>query len=636
MCGIFGIIASSKAGIRPQELETQAGILFALSESRGKEAAGIAIRAPDSILVHKEAVSASAMMRGPAYRSLFTQLSPESGPLTLIGHSRLVTNGMQAVPGNNQPVIKDGLVGIHNGIIVNDAALWADHPALIRQSEVDTEVLLALIAERRSQGRSLSRAVAESFADIEGTAAIALLADDERHLVLATNNGSLYYAREGERAWFASERYILSTFLGKIGHAALPVTALAPGHGVLIDTETAEITGFSLSGADFAPAAPAVSRVARIIDRLESLDPEKVNLRRCTRCILPETMPFIAFDADGVCNYCHDHPPIRPKGLDALRAMVEPFRRKDGRPDCLVAVSGGRDSCYGLHVIKRELGLNPITYTYDWGMVTDLARRNQARLCGKLGVEHILVSADIAAKRDNVRRNVLAWLKRPELGMIPLFMAGDKQYFHFAELIRQQNGIELSFLCENHYERARFKSGFCGIDEKGARVFNVKARQKLALAAYFARQYLLNPRYINRSLIDSAWAFKCSYMSRHDMHQQLFDYVPWEENELVDTLRSEYGWELATDTPSSWRIGDGTAAFYNYIYYTVAGFTENDGLRSNQIREGKISRAEALEKVRIENRPRWDSLTWYAQTIGFNLGDAITVINAIPKLYQQR
>jgi hypothetical protein len=122
-------------------------------------------------------------------------------------------------------------------------------------------------------------------------------------------------------------------------------------------------------------------------------------LRRCTRCILPETMPFILFDEEGVCNYCLSYKKQEFKGLDALKAAVEPFRKNNGRPDCLVTFSGGRDSSYGVHFVKQELGLNPVTYTYDWGMVTDLARRNQMRICGKLGIEHILVSADIAQKR---------------------------------------------------------------------------------------------------------------------------------------------------------------------------------------------------------------------------------------------
>src|SRR5262249_50476595 len=142
----------------------------------------------------------------------------------------------------------------------------------------------------------------------------------------------------------------------------------------------------------------------------------------------------------------------------------------------------------------------------------------------------------------------------------------------------------------------------------------------------------LNPNYINRSLIDTIVAFYGSYLLKHPQ-VQLFDYAAWEEDELVGVLRNEYDWELSPDTTSTWRIGDGTAAFYNYIYYTVAGFTENDALRSNQIREGVMERDMALRLVEKENEPRWESMRWYANTIGFSLNDALQVINGMPRLY---
>ena len=43
-----------------------------------------------------------------------------------------------------------------------------------------------------------------------------------------------------------------------------------------------------------------------------------------------------------------------------------------------MAFGGGRDSSYGLHLLVKEFGMHPLTFTYDWGMVTDLARRNIA------------------------------------------------------------------------------------------------------------------------------------------------------------------------------------------------------------------------------------------------------------------
>lgn len=81
-------------------------------------------------------------------------------------------------------------------------------------------------------------------------------------------------------------------------------------------------------------------------------------------------------------------------------------------------------------------------------------------------------------------------------------------------------------------------------------------------------------------------------------------------------------------------IGDGKAAFYNYIYYTIAGFSEFDTFRSNQIREGIMTREQALALVQKENEPRFDSMEWYAQVVSFDLDRAIRVINSVPKRWE--
>jgi glucosamine--fructose-6-phosphate aminotransferase (isomerizing) len=640
MCGIFGIVSADG-----QDIARDLKSLFLLSESRGKEAAGLALVDTGEITVLKEPQAASRMMRRSSYRGLIGKLTSNRRPrpITAIGHSRLVTNGLDAIASNNQPVLRESLIGIHNGIIVNDEKLWAAFD-LKRTADVDTEVLLALIEHFRRSGASLGEAAGLAFHQIEGTASVAILAADDPRLILGTNNGSLHIFDGGKHGafYYASERHILRRFLMKKGSseeaADAAIETIPGGLILLVDTATRAIERVSfavpipIAVKNGMPEPPAM-RPRRIVNLADALDPRRVPLRRCTRCIMPETMPFISFDADGVCNYCRTYEPQRPRGLDELRELVAPYRRNDGRPDCLVAVSGGRDSCYGLHVIKRELGLNPVAYTYDWGVITDLARRNQARLCGKLGIEHILVSADIRRKREYVRRNVNAWLKKPSLGMIPLFMAGDKQYFYYADQTRRHLRVDLSFLCENRLERAHFKSGFMGVNEGHNRVFNIGLWKKLVLLSYYGKEYLRNPRYVNSSLFDTVAAFYSSYFLDHSQIQ-IFEFAEWNEDSLVAVLRTEYDWELAPDTTSTWRIGDGTAAFYNYIYWTVAGFTENDALRSNQIREGVLDRDTALALVDKENEPRWESMRWYASTIGFSLNDALQVINSMPRLYQ--
>jgi hypothetical protein len=113
----------------------------------------------------------------------------------------------------------------------------------------------------------------------------------------------------------------------------------------------------------------------------------------------------------------------------------------------------------------------------------------------------------------------------------------------------------------------------------------------------------------------------------------LFDYYRWDENEINSLLQYEYQWEKAIDTKSTWRIGDGTASFYNYIYYTVAGFSENDTFRSNQIREGMLTRDEGMALIEEDNLPRYETLRWYLKIIGLDFEEVIKVVNKIPKLY---
>ena len=113
----------------------------------------------------------------------------------------------------------------------------------------------------------------------------------------------------------------------------------------------------------------------------------------------------------------------------------------------------------------------------------------------------------------------------------------------------------------------------------------------------------------------------------------MYQYIPWDEKTIEDVLISEYDWELSPDTRTTWRIGDGTASFYNYIYYIMSGFSENDTFRSNQIREGMLQRDEALDLVNDENQPRYESIMWYCDTIGIDFEAALNRINEAPKLY---
>lgn len=665
MCGIFGF-ALARGAMGERDARALLRSLIVLSETRGKEAAGIAAGNDAGLVVCKSAMRGTAFMKTQRFRDVeASMLSADAlarSHVACMGHTRLVTNGSMERHENNQPVIRGGIVGIHNGIIVNDAALFGAH-GLKPTCDVDTESLLALVEDACAKGEAIVPAVARAFGEVRGTASVALQFDDAPVLVLATNNGSLYVAATDRGIVFASERYILEQALSQ--HASLlrrsadDVVHLEAGGGLIVDLPTAAGTPFRFDASPHpdvrrsgrslpltdVPSEPRVptstvrnvpsdERIARRMRIFGENAAAIATLKRCSRCILPETMPFVDFDASGVCAYCRHHKKRELLGEDALLERVGKIRGDGSRPDCLFPLSGGRDSSYGLHYVKTVLKLTPIAYSYDWGMLTDLGRRNQARMCGELGVEHLLISADIEKKRRFIRKNVLAWLRRPDLGTVPLFMAGDKQYFYHLNRLKAQVKTDLTVYCENPLEQTNFKYGFCGIPPKfdHEHVYRIGLGKKLAMAFYYAKRTALNPGLLNASVVDSLGAYFSTYFLPHD-YLYLFRYIPWDEETINGTLRERYDWELAPDTTTTWRIGDGTAAFYNYIYYTVAGLTENDTFRSNQIREGLLTRDEGLALATAENRPRLESLRWYGDTIGIDIEAALDRVDAIPKRY---
>jgi glutamine---fructose-6-phosphate transaminase (isomerizing) len=639
MCGIFGLVVTQSSKLNSINVRALVGDLFSLSESRGSEAAGIAVAGRRSLQVFRKSQPARRMMKSREYDSFLSdclKAEEQSAGLAIIAHSRLVTNGSQGIDENNQPVISDQCVGVHNGIVVNDAQLWDSHHDLTRRTQVDTEVIYRLIDKHYSTGpQNLGVAVQKTYAEIKGEASIAFLHTAEQVLCIGTNVGSLYFFHAPAHGVFvfASEGYFLQEILKNplfSNTVNVKVTQLTANKGLIVSIE--DLTQIPLDLLHIEPSAPSAPEITfrEIIDR----SPTRRGLTRCAKCVLPHTFPLLRFDSNGVCSFCQEGPAVNHDNRTTLESRIGKFRSKNGEPDCIVALSGGRDSCYGLHVIKKELGLNPIAYTYDWAMVTDEARRNSARVCGELGVEHVIRSADILSKRRNIRANVDAWLHRPALGMIPLFMAGDKQFFHYASQVSRQTGVPLVIFCGgNNLEVTRFKTGFCGIEDRSTNTMvGLDRLGKIKLLAYYAKNFLANPRYLNRSLLDTLFAFYSTYVSRQEF-LYLYKYVSWDEKVIADTLSKYYGWESSSDSASTWRIGDGTAAFYNYIYYTVAGFSEHDTFRSNQIRAGLITRDRALDLLTEENKPRYAAMQEYANLVGFSLDEALVTINNIPKLH---
>lgn len=141
-----------------------------------------------------------------------------------------------------------------------------------------------------------------------------------------------------------------------------------------------------------------------------------LSYRVCTRCVMDTTDPDIVFDADGVCNHCHQHlHDIATRvfsgedGRRRLEMLADDIRgRGKGKAyDCVIGVSGGVDSTY-VAWLAKDLGLRPLAVHLDNGWNSEIAVSNIDGALDKLGIELFTHVIDWEEYKDIQRAFLLA------------------------------------------------------------------------------------------------------------------------------------------------------------------------------------------------------------------------------------
>lgn len=154
-------------------------------------------------------------------------------------------------------------------------------------------------------------------------------------------------------------------------------------------------------------------------------------MRYCKLCLYPETKPDLSFDAHGVCNACLNYQYRAEvdwdKRKDEFLRVVETYRSKNGdNYDCLVPVSGGKDSTYQL-LRLLEVGMNPLCVTATTDDLSDIGRRNIENI-KKLGVDYIEVTTNPVVRRRINRFTLetvgdISWPEHVTIFTIPVRVA---------------------------------------------------------------------------------------------------------------------------------------------------------------------------------------------------------------------
>jgi len=120
---------------------------------------------------------------------------------------------------------------------------------------------------------------------------------------------------------------------------------------------------------------------------------------RCKKCLISKNYPNTKFDDKGICNYCNEGKDysisaeladrIKRKGelRDDFERTVKTYKGK--KYDCVIGLSGGKDSIYLLYLMKEKYGLNCLAFTVDNGLISDHAKENIDIAVNALGLDHI-------------------------------------------------------------------------------------------------------------------------------------------------------------------------------------------------------------------------------------------------------
>jgi len=318
-------------------------------------------------------------------------------------------------------------------------------------------------------------------------------------------------------------------------------------------------------------------------------------MRYCKKCLYPNTKPQLGFDENGVCDACRNYDV--KENIDwqqkrkELKDLLEKYKSKDRKKyDCIIPVSGGKDSHYQTYVIKKEFGLNPLLVNFHPLDFTEVGRKNIENI-KTLGVDLIEFSP-----------NPIVYKKLAKFGLIEL---GDYQWpehigiFTIPVQVAVKYEIPLIIWGENPQleyggplEVSKSTKLDKGWTEKHGGYFLDKIRpedmEKYGFDLKDLKPYLY-PSDEEIRKVGITGIFLGSYI-KWDIFKQL---------EIVKRFGFSENDELKEGTYDKWENLDVKfTVFHDYFKFLKYGFGRATDHASIEIRYGRITREEGLKLVK--------------------------------------
>ncbi|MBR2761855.1 MAG: N-acetyl sugar amidotransferase [Solobacterium sp.] len=129
----------------------------------------------------------------------------------------------------------------------------------------------------------------------------------------------------------------------------------------------------------------------------------------CRKCVMPNTRPGITFNSDGVCSACQAYENRKSINWEErwkeLEAICDKYRGMNGNdPDCAIAVSGGKDSHFQVHLMKNVMHMNPVLFSVEDNFpMTKAGMHNIQNISEEFGCSIVSLKPNIRAQKKLMR-----------------------------------------------------------------------------------------------------------------------------------------------------------------------------------------------------------------------------------------
>jgi len=330
-----------------------------------------------------------------------------------------------------------------------------------------------------------------------------------------------------------------------------------------------------------------------------SMEGDMIKTSKCTKCILPANYPGITFDEHDVCNFCvaalQENEPQK-KLKSHLDNIIKRYKGRSKKYDAVVGLSGGKDSSYVAYYLKTEYDAKILGLHYDIGYSSEYAAQNLEALVEKLDIDLITIQphtsflkmlfahflrrqGEFCSVCNNLGYLIgasFSWNQRLSLGFAPLMVGGWSKQYEF------QPGISVTSM-QYFFNNLTHEL----LEELIAQPFIEEG----VISQYMQ---LKDPRQVqigteeHRELGDYAMNFI-----------QLPDYIEWNIREIPYILSEKLAWKHPPDVHES-HFDCTLFPIKEYLKFKKYGLTQETIKNSQLIREGHMTREEAMERMALE------------------------------------